>query len=204
MKKKPLFIYFIIIQFFICSLLLSTLGPIITSSSPFNNYDLKSSWVNFSNITIISDGYGGSYWNYESSIIPEIAVDNNNVIHVVWQDQTNGAWGIDTEIMYAQYTIATGWSNATVISDGYNSSYWNDGYSDNPKIAINNNQVCVIWDDNTDGVWGTDKEIMFISFEISVPPTCINPSGGIPFSNFFFLFKAASILGLIVHKKRKL
>jgi hypothetical protein len=104
--------------------------------------------------------------------------------------------------MCANFTTATGWSNATVISDGYNGVYWNDGSSYDPTIAIGTNQVHIVWSDGTDGVWGTDKEIMYVNFEIPVPPT--TSPGGIPFGNFYLLFIAVSIIGLVAYKKRKI
>jgi len=162
MKKKSLIIYFLIFQLFFCGLLAVALKPTIASSSSCNNHDLKSSAVDFSNATVISDGYNGSYWNDGRSINPAIAIDSTNTVHAVWQDDTHGVWGIDAEIMHATYTTATGWSNATVISDGYNGSYWNDGPSVDPSIAVDSsNAVHVVWDDTTDGTWGTDVEIMY-------------------------------------------
>ena len=87
-------------QFFFCGLLVVALNPTIASSSTDNIYDLKSSAVDFSNATVVSDGYDGSYWNGGSSYDPAIAVDSSDKVHEVWQDYTNGVWGIDYEIMY--------------------------------------------------------------------------------------------------------
>ena len=152
---------------------------------------------------IISDGYNSTYWNDASSYDPAIAVDNNNVVHVVWHDYTDGVWGTDIEIMYANFTMLNNWSNITIISDGYNGVYWNDGNSQVPAIAISTNQVNIVWEDTTDGVWGTDAEIMYANFAIPVPPVVSSP-GGIPFGNFYFLFIAVSIIGLVAYKKRKI
>ncbi len=164
-KKKPLIISFLILQFFFCGLLLGTLSPTIASCNTCNNFNLKSSAVDFSNATVISDGYEGSCWNDGDSYYPAIAVDNSNAVHAVWHDYTDGVWGTDVEIMYAQYTDSTGWSNVTVISDGYEGSYWNDGLSVAPIIAVDsNNAVHVVWQDETDGVWGTDIEIMYAQY----------------------------------------
>ncbi len=164
-KKKSLIMYFIILQFLFCGLLLSTLSPTIASSSTYDYYDLKSSAVDFSNATVVSDGFNSSYWNDGASRLPRIAVDNSNVVHAVWCDDTDGVWGTDWEIMYATYTDSTGWSNVTVISDGYIGSYWNDRSSLWPAIAIDsNNAVHAVWQDETDGVWGTDTEIMYAQY----------------------------------------
>jgi len=165
MKKKSSIIYVLIFLFFFCGILAVALNPTIASSSTYNNYDLKSSAVDFSNATVVSDGFNSSYWNDGSSFDPAIAVDSSDKVHAVWEDVTDGVWGFDTEIMYATYTAATGWSNATVISDGYNGSYWNDGHSYNPAIAVDSSdQVHVVWYDGTDGDWGADYEIWYATY----------------------------------------
>ncbi|MHA1509600.1 MAG: hypothetical protein ACTSO6_12955 [Promethearchaeota archaeon] len=152
---------------------------------------------------IISDGYNGSYWNDGHSYNPKIAVDRSNAVHVVWEDRTDGVWGTDDEIMYVNFTKTNSWSNITVLSEGYNGVYWNNGHSRDATIAISTNQVHVVWEDGTDGVWGTDYEIMYTNFAIPVPPVVSGP-GGIPFGNFYLLFIAVSIIGLVAYKKRKL
>ena len=127
------------------------------------NYSEVSGW---SNATVISDGYNSIYWNDGSSWYPEITSDNNGNIHVVWEDSSNGIWGTDGEIMYVSYTEVSGWSNATIISDGHNSIYWNDENSGSPDIAIDNsNNIHVVWSDNTDGAWGSDSEIMYTIYK---------------------------------------
>jgi len=95
------------------------------------NYSSSAGW---SNATVISDGFEGTYWNDGSSYYPSIAVDNSGNVHVVWEDDTAGPWGTDYEIMYVNYSSSAGWSNATVISDGFGGVYWNDG---NSQIKIN-------------------------------------------------------------------
>ncbi len=120
----------------------------------------------WSNATVISDGYNGIYWNNDWSTYPDIAVDNKGGVHVVWQDDTGGIWGDDLEIMYAKYSPNPGWSNATVISDGYNGTYWNDDDSSNPSIAVDTTgRLHVVWDDYSAGIWGTDSEIMYASYD---------------------------------------
>ncbi len=152
-------------QFFFCGLLLSTLNHKTATSSTYDYYDLKSSAVDFSNATVISDGYNGIYWNHDHSYDTAIAVDSNDRVHIVWADDTDGAWGTDTEIMYATYTTATGWSNVTVISDGYDDTYWNHDHSYKPAIAVDSSdRVHVVWEDDTNGAWGTDREIMYANF----------------------------------------
>ncbi|MFX0187848.1 MAG: Ig-like domain-containing protein [Candidatus Hodarchaeota archaeon] len=123
----------------------------------------SSSWIN---ATVVSDGFAGSYWNNETSTFPDIAMDSKDIVHMVWQDDTDGVWGSDIEIMYANYSAATGQlSNATVISDGFAGSYWNNDTSKVPKIAVDSSDnLHVIWEDDTDGVWGNDWEIMYANY----------------------------------------
>ena len=123
----------------------------------------------WSNATVISDGFGGNYWNTELSSSPSIAVDSSGNLHVVWTDSTPGVWGggyvlFDSEIMYVNRTSA-GWSNITVISDGYGGEWgWNTGNSYDPSITIDGSgNLHVIWTDLTPGIWGSDTEIMYVT-----------------------------------------
>ncbi len=156
------------------SILLLSIFPLILSYYPSifhvqektNNFqNLKFSAIDFTNATVISDGFNGIYWSDDDTDFPAIVTDNSGKIHVVWEDDENGVWGTDTEIMYVSYTEATGWSNITVISDGYIDVYWNIDDSQRPSIAVDgNNNIHVVWHDMTDGVWGTDTEIMYVSY----------------------------------------
>ncbi len=111
----------------------------------------------WSNATVISDDFTG--WNNDTSNYANIAIDIYGNLHVVWEDFTVGEWGSDHEVMYVNYT-SSGWSNATVISDDFTG--WNTGDSHRPSVATDNNgDVHVVWNDGTDGTWGTDWEIMY-------------------------------------------
>jgi len=130
--------------------------------------DLKSSYLIFTNITVISDMYEGVEWNNDTSDNPDIAVDNSGNLHVVWQDYSPGEWGggSECEILYANYTSATGkWSNVTVVSDMYQGVEWNTDDSSDARIVVDSSDnLHVIWEDHTDGIWGTDKEIMYANY----------------------------------------
>ena len=167
-KKQYLNLFLTIILFLLVISTLTIKQPFSSLINPRRNYDFqnfKLNEVEYSNVTVISDGYMGSYWNDQSSGMPDIAIDPSGIIHVVWEDDTDGIWGTDHEIMYAHYKDVDGWSNATVISDGYMGSYWNDGDSYNPNIAVDDlGSIHVVWHDMTDGIWGTDQEIMYARY----------------------------------------
>ncbi len=129
-----------------------------------NQNILKNSSIDFMNVKIISENSVDILWNSNSSLDPEIFVDSTGKIHVVWEDDTNGLWGNDTEIMYASSIDGKTWSNATIVSDGFNGTYWNDGRSENPCIVVDSlNRIFVVWQDDTNGLWGNDTEIMYTS-----------------------------------------
>ena len=169
MKKMSLKHKFLMLEILFLCVFSVILGSTPVSFQNLNstneNFNIKTSVVSFPNATVISDGFGGVYWNDGESYDPVIAVDSNDTVHAIWEDGTDGVWGTDYEIMYATYTTASSWSNATVISDGFGGVYWNDGYSLNPQIAVDSNDVIhVVWYDGTDGVWGTDYEIMHANY----------------------------------------
>ncbi|NVM37904.1 MAG: hypothetical protein HWN81_20090 [Candidatus Lokiarchaeota archaeon] len=164
----------------------------------YANYSEALGW---SNITVISDGYDGIYWNNGFSFDPDIAVADNGTIHIVWEDYTNGVWGSDVEIMYASYSETTGWSDITVISDGFMGIYWNDYDSYDPHCVWYNNQLYVVWEDFTTGVWGSGWEIMFTSVSFSI--TQEDQERDIPFGNLYLFIMIISIIGLTVYTNRK-
>ena len=177
------------------------------NSKPLNNYNgnikPQSSLINYSNVTIVSDGFNGSYWNSGNSFSPSIAVDSKGNLHAVWHDYTNGKWGTDSEIMFVVRDPLTGWSNVTVISDGFGGSYWNVGSSYYADIAvIPNGNVHVVWYDLTDGKWGIDNEIMHVEIENQY-----KQSTGviIPLGNYYiiYLIVILSILLALTNKKIK-
>ncbi|TXT60345.1 MAG: exported protein of unknown function [Promethearchaeota archaeon] len=128
-------------------------------------YVKKNPTLGWTNITVISDGYSGSYWNTGVSQFPSVDLDEDGNLHVVWEDGTDGVWGEDTEIMYVKHEPGLGWSNVSIISDGYGGTYWNDDFSNKPAIAVDNNgDIHVAWDDYTDGPWGEDIEIMYVEY----------------------------------------
>ena len=151
----------------------------------------------WSNVTIISDGHGGTWWNLGESENVDISADDRGIIHVVWEDGTNGTWGTDDEIMYTNWTASSGWSFPVVVSDGYNGTYWNDGWSGQPAIATDsNNQIHIVWYDDTVGLWGSDYEIMYVKL-----PSIIS-EGKPPFPWLLIMLiggtAAAVVIGVVV------
>ena len=137
MKRNILIYLIFILSIGLSSLFMYSPIPYDLKSNVEEN-TLKINSINKYNISIISDGYNEIFWNNGNSNTPKIVIDNNNFTHVVWYDYTEGIWGIDIEIMYASYD-GSEWSNATVISDGYNGIFWNDGISYSPNIAVDSN-----------------------------------------------------------------
>ena len=81
-------------------------------------------------------------WNSGDSVFPNMAVDSNDHIHVVWYDSTYG----NDEILYKKSTDSGNtWSAVVRLT-------WNDGDSCRPAIAVGpNDNIHVVWDDNTYG-----------------------------------------------------
>lgn len=167
MKRITLILLSMIVIFSIVSLIkFDTKEPIHIKNGNDDDFNIELSSVKYTNGTIISDGFNDVYWNDQLSSSPLIAIDIYGNLHVVWHDDTDGPWGVDSEIMYAKYSISAGWSNVTVISDLYG---WNDGDSVKPSIATDSNgNVHVAWEDDTDGPWGIDSEIMYANYSSSV------------------------------------
>lgn len=81
-------------------------------------------------------------WNVGESYEPEIAVDSNNAVHVVWYDATPG----NNEIFHKRST------NGGVMWDGANRLTWDPDDSLRPAIAADSNDtVHVVWQDDTTG-----------------------------------------------------
>jgi hypothetical protein len=86
-------------------------------------------------------------WNSGYSDNPKIAINSNNHIYVLWDDDTPG----NSEIYYRKSTNGgTTWDTKRLT--------WNSGDSDNPTITVDsNNHIHVLWDDDTPG----NKEIYY-------------------------------------------
>jgi len=81
-------------------------------------------------------------WTISSLLIPTIAVDSNNHLHVVWHDNISG----NTEIYYKRSTNAGAtWSSSKRFT-------WNIGASYDPVVTVDSNDhLHVVWHDDTPG-----------------------------------------------------
>lgn len=103
---------------------------------------------------------GGVDWSTrklaQSPVPPEektTAVDSNNHIHEVWEDNESGNYEIFYKISKDR---RKSWKSKRLT--------WNSGCSRSPAIALDsNNHVYVVWEDNTSG----NYEIYFMKFNIN-------------------------------------
>jgi len=95
---------------------------------------------------------GGATWSAAKrltyslgfSMVPAIATDSSNNLHVAWMDDSPGNW----EIFYKRSTDGgTTWSPAKRLTYSSGSSYY-------PDIAIDlSNNINVVWQDDSPGNW---------------------------------------------------
>ena len=126
----------------------------------YRNFTVGSGWQPIYGLS----GLGVNNWNNDLSRFPIIAIDpNTDVLHVVWQDDSNGIWGPDIEIFYSNSTNGAIWTNATALS-GIGVNTWNNDHSYGPWITVDNLSIIhVVWHDDTNSLseWGDDREIFY-------------------------------------------
>ena len=131
---------------------------------------------NWEDLQVLSEPIPGKNININHSYHPRIKVKNNK-LHLVWYDRnnTNNA-GNDIEIFYRCNLTGTNWEEAQVISEPIFGENINIDKSWMPDIAVEQDNIYVIWRDknNTNGA-GTDEDI-FIRTTTSVPMSLRNPS----------------------------
>jgi hypothetical protein len=81
-------------------------------------------------------------WTSEDSLKPAMAIDSNNMIHVVWSEYASGS----SEIYYKRSTDGgLTWSSGQRLT-------WMPGDSSQPAITVDSgNGIHVVWSDNTGG-----------------------------------------------------
>ncbi|MCK5559538.1 MAG: hypothetical protein KAJ51_03050 [Thermoplasmata archaeon] len=117
-----------------------------TDSDIFFKYFDGNDW---SKAQIISEPVPGDNINWPDSLYPDIAVENGK-IYVVWADSndTNGA-GTDLDIFYRCNLTGNNWEDLQIISEPVFGNNFNDGASYSPEIAVENNNIFIVWSDTT-------------------------------------------------------
>jgi hypothetical protein len=151
-RKSNLFIFtlFFCLLFSNCYI---TLDAKINDPYPLEKIEANSSWF-WSNYKILSDGSTGNAYN------PEIAIDSDNNIHVVWEDSTSNlaGSGADGDIFYVFFDSLTEiWQPIEVVSSESTSSSYH------PDIAIDTDgNIHVAWLDISDYLGaGTDRDVFY-------------------------------------------
>lgn len=114
-------------------------------------------------IQVLSEPVPGKDLNDEFSQEASIAVENGN-IYVTWQDRndTNGAAITDFDIFYRCNLTGTNWETVQIISEPVPNSDINTKDSRNPSIAVENDQIYVVWTDaNNTYNAGLDLDIFY-------------------------------------------
>lgn len=100
---------------------------------------------------------------------PDIAIDGDDNLHVVWQEETALA---TTDIYYINKTRDGSWSSAVVI-------YSNDGPSRWPAIAIDNHDnLHVVWHDQEPGSYEIFYSMSMDGGSTWLPPAIISGAPG--------------------------
>ena len=91
----------------------------------------------------------------------QIAIDPNNVIHIVWEDMRAKNISIGSDIYYAQSN-----NNGLTFTTGRVVNYKTDGIQKNPCIAVNDSWIYVAWVDAPSIDQGGT---IFFSFSLRLP-----------------------------------
>ena len=118
---------------------------------------------NWEDIQVISEPVQGQNINKGDCIWPKIAVENGK-IYVVWEDNNNTNYaGTDWDIFYRCNLTGSDWEDIQIISEPIFGANENTGDSEWPDIAVDNNKIYVVWNDNNDTqAAGTDSDIFYI------------------------------------------
>jgi cell division protein FtsN len=113
-------------------------------------------------IQVISEPVQNNNFNSGESWFPRLAVENSK-IYVVWRDDSDlyGA-GANSDIFYCCNLTSTKWETIQVISEPVPGNNFHTGWSYDPEIAVENDNIYVVWHDqnDTNGA-GTDKDIFY-------------------------------------------
>jgi hypothetical protein len=117
-------------------------------------------------IQIVSEPVPFQDNNIGGSIVPRMAIDNND-LHLVWMDYNNTYnAGTDTDIFYTNNISGSGWSQVKILSEPVPGQNFDTAHSTSSCIAVDNNKVYVAWHSNneTNGA-GLDQDIFYKEFD---------------------------------------
>ena len=144
-------------------------------------------------VQVISEPIFGADTNTGESWGPKIAVKNNEIF-VVWYDNndTNGS-STDFDIFFKCNRTGI-WEPVQVISEPLYGSNINTGFSFNPAIEVENGNINVVWFDSNNTInSGTDSDIFFrytsLPSKLSNPD--VTPKSG--YTNDYFNFTVTYI-----------
>ncbi|MDH5403555.1 MAG: hypothetical protein OEY49_13755 [Candidatus Heimdallarchaeota archaeon] len=112
-----------------------------------------------SNLTIVSSGNTGISRN------PELIVDSQNNVYVVWEDSTSIYGGVDSDILFRKFNALTSyWESIELIS------ILSTCISTNPKLSIDSfDFVHLVWADCTDiSLNGNDFDVFYTKYFPSI------------------------------------
>lgn len=108
-------------------------------------------------IQVISEPTKGGDQNDQSSNAPELCVENNN-IYVIWHDLTDwNSCGTDRDVFYICNLTGNSWEAMQVISEPVAGADMNINSSNRPNIAVENNNIYVVWYDQN-ATYGSDYD----------------------------------------------
>jgi hypothetical protein len=119
--------------------------------------------ISWEDIQVISEPVQGQNINTGASRFPDIAVENGNIYTVWWDVNDTYNANTDADIFYKCNLSGIGWEPVQVISEPVPGQNHNPVGSFNPKIAVNNSKIYVVWyDENFTNGAGTDNDIFFL------------------------------------------
>ncbi len=133
-------------------------------------------------LQILSEPVQGQDFNTGGSREPDIEVENG-MIYVVWYDDNNtNSAGTDEDIFLRMNLNGQSWAPSQIISEPVAGNDNNVGRSYCPSIAVENDNIYIVWydNDNTNGAGG-DYDIFYRNYNgnsWSVPDIISEPVAG--------------------------
>lgn len=121
--------------------------------------------TSWEDIYIVSEPVEGLNQNTGWSYNPSFAIENNN-LYIVWHDTSDvDNSGTDYDIFYRRNLTSSGWEDIQIISEPVANSDTNIGSSRYPDIAVENNNIYVVWgdDNDTNNANSSEDDIFFLT-----------------------------------------